>query len=209
LNLYYSVSRVLLRPLGGVIFISVGYFITLFTLCPFVTKRGSNFYFGPGMYLQTGQVIFVPEWPKEEFVSILALFCVWTKSLMCNDAANRVSTFQSEVRRISKFPVSRPDDVSSRPDAHLSTVPSVRTTCHSVRTSDRQASPVRTTYFFRPNTYIVSRSLCASLLRLDVSAAHPDAYQFSNGSLILSKFKKGKINQPSGRCGIPYGRVSP
>jgi hypothetical protein len=28
-----------------------------------------------------------------------------------------------------KFPVSRPDDVSYRPDTHLSTVPSVRTTC--------------------------------------------------------------------------------
>jgi hypothetical protein len=129
---------------------------------------------------------------KGGVVSILALFCVWTKSLMCNDVANRDSTFQSEVRRISKFPV-------SRPDAHLSTVPSVRTTCHSVRTSDRQASSVRTTGFFRPDTYIVSRSFCPSLFRPDVSAARPDAYQFSNGSLILSKFKKGKINQPSGR----------
>jgi len=74
LNLYYSVSRVLLRPLGGEIFISVDCFITLFTICPFVTKMGSNFYFGPGMYFQAGQVIFIPEWPKGEFVSILALF---------------------------------------------------------------------------------------------------------------------------------------
>jgi hypothetical protein len=138
----------------------------------------------------------------KRFVSILASFCVWTKSLLCKDAANRDSTVQSEVRRISKFPVSRPDDVSSRPNAHLSTVPSVRTTCHSVRTSDKQASSVRTACFFRPDTYIISRSFCASLLR-------PDAYQFSNGSLILSKFKKGKINQSSGRCGIPSGRVSP
>jgi hypothetical protein len=143
------------------------------------------------------------------FVSILASFCVWTKSLICKDAANRDSTVQSEVRRISKFPVSRPDDVSSRPDAHLSTVPSVRTTCLSVRTSNRQASSVQTTCFFRSETYIVSRSFCASLLRPDVLASRPDAYQFSNGSLILSKFKKGKINQPSGRCGIPSGRVSP
>jgi hypothetical protein len=132
-------------------------------------------------------------------VSILALFCVWTKSLMCNDAANGDSTFHSEVRRISKFPV-------SRPDAHLSTVPSVRTTCHSVRTT---CHSVRTTGFFRPDTYTASRSFCANLIRPDVSAASPDAYQFSNGSLILSKFKKGKINQPSGRCGIPSGRVSP
>jgi hypothetical protein len=109
---------------------------------------------------------------------------------MCNDAANRDSTFQSEVRRITKFPVSRPDDVSSRPDAHLSTVPSVRTTCHSVWTSDRQASPVRTTCFFLPNTYFVLRSFCANLLRLKVSAARPDAYRYSNGSLILSKFQE-------------------
>jgi hypothetical protein len=98
--------------------------------------------------------------------------------------------FQSEVRRITKFPVSRPDDVLSSPDTHLSTVPSVRTTCLSVRTSDRQASSVRTTCFFRPDTYIVSRSFCANLLRLNVSAARLDAYQFSNGSLILSKFQK-------------------
>jgi hypothetical protein len=130
-------------------------------------------------------------------VRILATFCVWTKSLICKDAANRDSTVQSEVRRISKFPVSRLDDVSSRPDAHLSTIPSVRTTCLSIRTLDRQASSVRTTCFFRPDTYIESRSFYANLLRQDFLAAHPDAYQFSNGSLILSKFKKVKINQPS------------
>jgi hypothetical protein len=58
-------------------------------------------------------------------VSILASFCVWTKSLIRKDAANRDSTVQSEVRRISKFPVNRPNDESSRPDAHLSTTTSV------------------------------------------------------------------------------------
>jgi ribosomal protein S19 len=36
-----------------------------------------------------------------------------------------------------RFPVSRPEDVSSRLDAHLSTIPSVRTTCHTVRTPER------------------------------------------------------------------------
>jgi hypothetical protein len=109
---------------------------------------------------------------------------------MCKDAANRDSTVQSEVRRISKFPVSRPDNVSSRPDVHLSTVPYVPTTCLSIRTSDRQASSVRTTYFFRPDTYVVSRSFCASLLRPDILVTRPNAYQFSNGSLILSKFQE-------------------
>jgi hypothetical protein len=110
--------------------------------------------------------------------------------LCVNDAANRDSTSQSEVRRITKFPVSRPDDVSSRSAAHLSTVPSLWTMCHSVQTLDRQALSVRTTCFFRPDTYIASRSFCANLLRPDVSAARPDAYQFSNGSLILSKFQE-------------------
>jgi hypothetical protein len=94
-----------------------------------------------------------------------------------------IPLFRVKFSRISKFPV-------SLPDAHLSTVPSVRTTCLSVRTSDRQASSVRTTCFFHPGTYIVSRSFCTSLLRPDVSAARPDAYQFSNSSLILSKFQE-------------------
>jgi hypothetical protein len=38
--------------------------------------------------------MYFPEWPKGEFVSILALFCVWTKSLMCNDTVNMDSTFR-------------------------------------------------------------------------------------------------------------------
>jgi hypothetical protein len=125
------------------------------------------------------------------FLLVFWPYSVFGQNHLCvNDAANRDSTFQSEVRRITKFPVSCPDDVSSRPDAHLFTVPSVRTTFHSVRTSDRQASPVRMTCFFRPDTYFVSRSFCANLLRPDFSAARPDAYQFSNGSLILSKFQE-------------------
>jgi hypothetical protein len=105
-------------------------------------------------------------------VSILASFCVWTKSLICKDAANRDSTVQSEVRRISKFPVSRPDDVSSRPDA-------------------RHPSIIRPNDVLLPSGHFtVSRSFCASLLRLDVSAPRLEAYQFSNGSLILSKFQE-------------------
>jgi hypothetical protein len=40
-------------------------------LCVFLYQWGVFFIFGLGMYFQTGQVIFVPEWPKGEFVSIL------------------------------------------------------------------------------------------------------------------------------------------
>jgi hypothetical protein len=106
-----------------------------------------------------------------------------------------IPLFQSEVRRISKFPVSRPNDVSSRPDAHLSTVQSVWPTCHSVRTSGRLASSVRKTCFFRPDTYIVSRSFYANLLRPDVSAARLDAYQFSFSDSFQVSRKGRSINR--------------
>jgi hypothetical protein len=123
------------------------------------------------MYFQTSQVIFVPEWPKGEFVSILASFCVWTKSLMCKDAVNRDSTCQSIFRRLCtakkiedfRFPVSRSDDVSSHPDTHLSTIPSVRT-MYSSRPDARQTSIIRpddVSFPFGP--YTVSRSFCSSL----------------------------------------------
>jgi hypothetical protein len=38
----------------------------------FCDKKGEYFFcFGPVMYFQIGQVFFVPEWPKGEFVNIL------------------------------------------------------------------------------------------------------------------------------------------
>jgi hypothetical protein len=73
---------------------------------------------------------------------------------MCKDAINMDSTCQSIFRRLCtakkiedfRFPVSHSNDVLSRPDAHLSTVPFVQTMCHPVRTPDRPASSIRTTY---------------------------------------------------------------
>jgi hypothetical protein len=35
-----------------------------------VTKKGEYFYFWTGIVFLTGQVIFVSEWPKWEFVSL-------------------------------------------------------------------------------------------------------------------------------------------
>jgi hypothetical protein len=108
------------------------------------------------MYFQTGQVIFVPKWPKGEFVSILDSFCVWTKSLICKDVANWDSTVRSEVRRISKFPVSRSDDVSScRTSICLLFHPSGRRVFPSGRQTDkhhlsgRRVSSVRTPTSYR------------------------------------------------------------
>jgi hypothetical protein len=169
------------------------------------------------MYFQTGQVIFVPEWPKGEFVSILASFYVWTKSLMCKDTVNRDSTCHSIFRRLCtakkiedfRFPISRLDDMSSRPDAHLSTVPSVRTTCSS-RPDVRQTSIIRpdnVSFPFGP--YTESRSFYPACIRSDISAARPDAYQYLSSLIFFPSSNKGKIDKPSGQCGIPSGRASP
>jgi len=53
------------------ILVIVVFSYTLFILCHFETKMESIFCFEPGMYFQTGQVFFIPEWPNGEFVSIL------------------------------------------------------------------------------------------------------------------------------------------
>jgi hypothetical protein len=47
-----------------------GFSHTLFTLCHFETKRGSIFCFWTKIVFLTGQVIFVIERPKWEFVSL-------------------------------------------------------------------------------------------------------------------------------------------
>jgi hypothetical protein len=99
-----------------------------------VTKRGSNIYFGPGMYFQTGQVIFVPEWPKGEFVSILASFCVWTNHLFVRMLQTGIPLFRVKSEEFQ------------------SSLSAVRTMCHPVRTPDSPASSVRTTCLFRPDT---------------------------------------------------------
>jgi hypothetical protein len=150
------------------------------------------------MYFQTGQVIFVPEWPKGEFVSILASFCVWTKSLMCKDAINRDSTCQSIFRRLYtakkiedfSFLVSRPDDVSSRPDTHLSTVTYVRTTCSS-RPDAKQTSIIRLDDISFPfGPYTVSRSFCSSLHPSGHLSSPSGRISVLEQSQILSKFQK-------------------
>jgi len=132
------------------------------------------------MYFQTGQVIFVPELPKGEFVSILALFFVWTKSLICKDAANRDSTVQSEVRRTS------------------SSLSAVRTMCHPVWTPTVPAPYVRTTCSFHPDTYTVSRNFCVSLLPSGRFSSTSGRYsvleRFSNSFQVPRKGRS--INRP-------------
>jgi hypothetical protein len=146
------------------------------------------------MYFKTGQVIFVPEWPKGEFVSILASFCVWTKSLKCKDAVNRDSTF-----RVPCQPSGRPyvhcsirqDNVSSRPDA-------------------RQTSIIRPDeVFILSGPHTVSRSFYASL--------HPSGrFSSTSGRLpVLDQFliffqfpRKGRsVNLPDNVVSCPDARL--
>jgi hypothetical protein len=85
----------------------------------------------------------------------------------------------------------RSDDVSYRPDAR-------QTKHHPFR---RHAFP--------PGPSTVSRRFCLTCIRPDVSAARPNASLYSNSFRFFPCSNKGKINQPSGRCGIPSGRTSP
>jgi hypothetical protein len=66
--------------------------------------------------------------------------------------------------------------VSSRPDAHLSSVPSVRTTC-----------------IFRPDPSLYREASVLACIRPDVSAARPDAFQYLTKLQTLSNFIYGKI----------------
>jgi hypothetical protein len=137
------------------------------------------------LYFQTGQVTFVPEWPKGEFVSILASLCVWTKSLMSKDVVNRDSPCQSIFRKLCtakriedfRFPV-------NRLVVHLSTFPSVRTTCSS-RPDARQTSSIRSgDVSFPSGPYTVSRSFCSNL--------HPSGHR-SSPSGCLSVLEQSQI----------------
>jgi hypothetical protein len=137
----------------------------------------------------------------------------WTKSLVCKDTVNRDSTIQKTLYSVkdrrNRFPVSRsddrtissgrssvpdsirPDDVSYRPDARL--------TKHHL--SGQHAFPSG------PST--VSRSFYSDCIRPDVSAARPDASQYSTSFRFFPSSNIGRLIQPSGRCGIPSGHVSP
>jgi hypothetical protein len=99
------------------------------------------------------------------------------------------STIQSEVRRNSSSlsAVRTMCHPVRTPTVHAL---SVWTTCHAVRTqtvqhhpSGRRPPSVRTPTQYRGSSV-------PACFRPDVSAARPDATQFSNGYLILSKFQE-------------------
>jgi hypothetical protein len=156
-------------------------------------------------------VIFVSEWQNGEVVSILDSF--GTKSLVCKDAVNRDSTIQSTLIRLcTAWKIEEIGSLSavwtivpSRSDTHLSTVPFVRTTCHTVWTPTNQASSVQTTYISVWTLHYVEKFL---------SNLHPSGRLSSpSGRLsvldqlqILSKFKCGKTDSPVRTMWYPVRR---
>jgi len=53
-------------------FSNCGFSLILYLPFAILRQKGGVFLiFGLGMYFQTGQMMFVPEWPKGEFVNIL------------------------------------------------------------------------------------------------------------------------------------------
>jgi hypothetical protein len=152
------------------------------------------------MYFHTGQVIFVPEWPKGEFVSILASFCIWTKSLKSKDVVNIDSTIQSlQVRRIqvpcqpsgrSSHPVRTPICPLFHPSGRR-VIPS-RRQIDQHHPSGRSVHSVRTPYCIEKFLYQL-----ASIRTFQQHVRTPPSTR--SISDFFPSSKKGKINQPFGR----------
>jgi hypothetical protein len=97
-----------------------------------------------------------------------------------------------QVRRIGSLSAVR-TTVPSRLDAHRSTVPSVRTTCHTVRTPDRPSIIRPDDVYFGPDPSLYREASVPACIRQDDSPARPDALQYSIKLTILSKIIYGKI----------------
>jgi hypothetical protein len=57
-----------------------------FTLCPFVTKRGSNFYLDGECISKPVKLFLSHNGQRGSLLGCDWLHSVWTKSLVCNDA---------------------------------------------------------------------------------------------------------------------------
>jgi hypothetical protein len=118
---------------------------------------------------------------------VIGLIQFGQNHLCVNMLFNRDSAIQKCFRKIlqsqkSRFPASRPDEVSSRPDIHLSTVP-------SVRTPNKPSIILLEDVEFRPDLSLCREAFVPACIRPDVSVARPDSFQYSTKFQILSKFK--------------------
>jgi hypothetical protein len=149
-------------------------------------------------------------------VSILSPFCVWTKSLKCKDAVNRDSTFRvmSVVSACKSKKLQVPCQPSGRSSHPVWTPicplfhPSGRRVIPSGRQTDQHHPSERSVHSVR-TPYCIEKFLCqlASVQTFQQHIRTPPSTR--SVSDFFPNSKKGKNNQPSGRCGIPSGRASP
>jgi hypothetical protein len=150
------------------------------------------------------------------YVSILASFGVWTKSLKCKDAVNRDSTFRvmSVVFACKSEEFQVPCQLSGRSSHPVRTPicalfhPSGRHVIPSGRHTNQHHSSGRSVHSVR-TPYYIEKFLCqlASVGTFQQHIRTPPS-TLSTSDFFPSS-KKGKISQLSGRCGIPSGRTSP
>jgi hypothetical protein len=105
---------------------------------------------------------------------------------------NRDSAIQKSFKNSASH-VSCPDVVSSRLDAHLSTVPSVRTTCHTIWMPNRPSIIRSDDVDFLLDLPLYREASVPACIRSDVSATRSDGSQYSTKLQILSKFIYEKI----------------
>lgn len=99
--------------------------------------------------------------------------------------------------------------VSSRPDALLSTVPSVQTTCHFVQTPDRPCIIHPDDVEFCLDPSLCQEASVPACIRPDDSTARPDASQWLISFKFFPSSNKGRLIQPSRRYRFPSGCAHP
>jgi hypothetical protein len=142
-------------------------------------------------------------------VSILASFCVWTKSLKCKDAVNRDSTIPSDVRRFC-FQVRRIS--SSLSAVRTPFCPMFHTSRRHVLPSEppRQINIIHPDEVFIPSgPHTVCRSFCANLHQSGCFSSTSGRLSVLDQFLISFQVpRKGRsINRPDDVVSRPDARL--
>jgi len=94
-------------------------------------------------------------------------------------------------------------------DAHLSTIPSVQTTCHTIRTPDR-ASIIRSgDVDFRLDPSLHREASVPVCIRPTSQQPVRTPLSIRPSFRFFPFLVMGRLMQPSGRLGFPFGRASP
>jgi len=142
--------------------------------------------------------VLVCDWPHSD----------WTKSLICKDAFQQGFHYSEVFQRfytVFKSEISVP----CQPDAHLSTVPAVRTTYDTVRTPERPKHHPFVRHGFPSGHSSVSRSFCSSLHSSRRLSSPSGRLSVIELQIFFPSSNKGRLLQPSGRRGFPSRRAHP